>query len=370
MREVHRREGLCRAQADARGGAGRGAAVLRRDVRPSDARADSPPRPTMCRGSIRRPARSTASSSSSPTSPSSASTELALRESEARFRRIANSAPAMMWVTRLDRVRDFVNDAYVEFARARTDREDARTLDWRERIHPDDVDRIVAESIAGEASRSASRSRAATCATTANGAGCAACRSRGSGRTGSWSGSSGSRPTSPWPRRPSSSCAARSTSRRRSWRRQRAQFRAVFEAALEVMVLLEPDGTVIGAQQPARSLASRQPREAIGQKLWDAPTMQAYPQQIPVMKKGIAAAAKGKIFTTEVKLERDGRSDRLPRRLGAAGARARRARSSICCSKRATSPSSRPRRSSCARARRWRRWASSPAASRTTSTIC
>ena len=42
-------------------------------------------------------------------------TEQALRESEARFKRIANSAPAMMWVTRLDRVRDFVNDAYVEF---------------------------------------------------------------------------------------------------------------------------------------------------------------------------------------------------------------------------------------------------------------
>jgi len=41
--------------------------------------------------------------------------ERALKESEARFRRIANSAPALMWVTRIDRVRDFVNDAYVDF---------------------------------------------------------------------------------------------------------------------------------------------------------------------------------------------------------------------------------------------------------------
>ena len=32
------------------------------------------------------------------------------------------------------------------------DLEEARTLDWRARIHPDDVERIVAESIAGEAS--------------------------------------------------------------------------------------------------------------------------------------------------------------------------------------------------------------------------
>ena len=76
--------------------------------------------------------------------------ELALRESEERFRRIANSAPVMMWVTRLDRTRDFVNDAYAEFAGL--SREEARVLDWRTRIHPDDVEQVVAESVAGEAS--------------------------------------------------------------------------------------------------------------------------------------------------------------------------------------------------------------------------
>jgi PAS domain S-box-containing protein len=76
--------------------------------------------------------------------------EMALRESEARFRRIANSAPVMMWVTRLDRTRDFVNDAYAEFAGL--SREEARVMDWRTRIHPDDVERVVAESVAGEAS--------------------------------------------------------------------------------------------------------------------------------------------------------------------------------------------------------------------------
>src|SRR5947209_1792523 len=79
--------------------------------------------------------------------------ERALRESEERFRRIANSAPALMWVTRIDRVRDFVNDAYAEFVCGPDcDPDEARTLDWRSRIHPDDVERIVAESIAGEAS--------------------------------------------------------------------------------------------------------------------------------------------------------------------------------------------------------------------------
>src|SRR3954462_7880608 len=68
--------------------------------------------------------------------------ERALRESEARFRRIANSAPALMWVTRPARVRDFVNEAYADFACGPgCSHEEARTLDWRERIHPDDVDR-------------------------------------------------------------------------------------------------------------------------------------------------------------------------------------------------------------------------------------
>jgi len=76
-------------------------------------------------------------------------TEQALRESEARFRRIADSAPAMMWVTRLDRKRDFVNDAYAEFVGL--PREDARIYDWRSAIHPDDAERVVAESVAGEA---------------------------------------------------------------------------------------------------------------------------------------------------------------------------------------------------------------------------
>lgn len=76
--------------------------------------------------------------------------ERALKESEARFRRIADSAPVMMWVTRPDRTRDFVNDAYAEFAGL--SREEAMLLDWRERIHPDDHDRLVAESVAGEAS--------------------------------------------------------------------------------------------------------------------------------------------------------------------------------------------------------------------------
>jgi PAS domain S-box-containing protein len=72
-----------------------------------------------------------------------------VRESEARFRRIADSTPVAMWVTRIDRKRDFVNQAYVDFLGI--SREAAVDFDWRTIIHPDDMARILAESVAGEA---------------------------------------------------------------------------------------------------------------------------------------------------------------------------------------------------------------------------
>ena len=76
--------------------------------------------------------------------------EAALRESDERFRRIADSTPVAMWVTALDRTRSFVNHAYVEFLGVTY--EESVIFDWRQIIHPDDVDRVVAESLAGEAS--------------------------------------------------------------------------------------------------------------------------------------------------------------------------------------------------------------------------
>ncbi len=77
-------------------------------------------------------------------------TELSLRESEERFRLIADSAPTLIWVTQLDRKRSFVNRAYVDFLGISY--EQAVDFDWRTIIHPDDQERILAESIAGEAS--------------------------------------------------------------------------------------------------------------------------------------------------------------------------------------------------------------------------
>ncbi|MFC5344175.1 PAS domain S-box protein [Brevundimonas staleyi] len=72
-------------------------------------------------------------------------------ESEARFRDIADTAPVLIWVTKQDRSRAFVNQAYVEYYGGAY--EETRLADWRTIIHPDDQARILAESLAGEATR-------------------------------------------------------------------------------------------------------------------------------------------------------------------------------------------------------------------------
>ena len=63
---------------------------------------------------------------------------------EARFRMLADSAPVLMWVSRLNGAREFANRAYVDFVNA--DYETALALEWRDFIpHPEDLDRIARE---------------------------------------------------------------------------------------------------------------------------------------------------------------------------------------------------------------------------------
>ena len=72
-----------------------------------------------------------------------------LRESEERFRLIADSAPVPMWVSKTDGTRAFANQAYLEFLGVGY--EAALKFDWRTILHPDDMLRIVKESVDGEA---------------------------------------------------------------------------------------------------------------------------------------------------------------------------------------------------------------------------
>jgi PAS domain S-box-containing protein len=73
-----------------------------------------------------------------------------LRESEERFRLIANSAPVPMWVSTLAGTRAFANQAYLDFLGVGY--EDALVFDWRKILHPEDLPRILKEQVAGESS--------------------------------------------------------------------------------------------------------------------------------------------------------------------------------------------------------------------------
>src|SRR3569623_3561743 len=67
--------------------------------------------------------------------------EDALRESEERFRAMADSVPALIWMGDADRRAEFINHACVEFTG-----QPASTLagsNWLQLLHPDDVPRYT-----------------------------------------------------------------------------------------------------------------------------------------------------------------------------------------------------------------------------------
>src|SRR5262249_48192778 len=65
--------------------------------------------------------------------------ERAVRESEERFRLIANTAPVMIWMTDPDNRCTFINQGWLEFTRRSTEEELASN--WTEGIHPEDLQR-------------------------------------------------------------------------------------------------------------------------------------------------------------------------------------------------------------------------------------
>jgi PAS domain S-box-containing protein len=62
--------------------------------------------------------------------------EIALREAEARFRSVANTAPVMIWMSGLDKKHTYFNQRWLDFAGETLDRE--LGFGWADRIHPDD----------------------------------------------------------------------------------------------------------------------------------------------------------------------------------------------------------------------------------------
>ena len=231
--------------------------------------------------------------------------ERALKESEARFRRIANQAPVLMWVTRLDRTRDFVNDAYMEYL-GTDDREVARTYDWRSGIHPDDVDRIIAESIAGEASLKPFTLEGRFRRGDGTYRWLRSTSSPRFGADGEHVGFIGAATDITLAKEAELELKAQVEERTRALALTEARFRAVFDTVLEVLLLMEPDGTVVELNRKEAPWRAVNIAGAIGHKLWDTPTMQMYPQHTQLLKKAVKQAAAGKLFEQELRMERDG----------------------------------------------------------------
>ena len=230
--------------------------------------------------------------------------ERALRESEARFRRIANSAPVLMWVTRLDRTRDFVNDAYAEFIGL--SQEEARVYDWRQAMHPDDMERVIAESLAGEASEKPFALEARFRRHDGEYRWLRSVSSPRYGADGALTGFIGTASDITVAKEAELALKAEVESRTAELAASESRFRAIFDTVLEVLVLLEPDGTIVQLNRKEAAWRSQHFDQAVGRKIWQSPTIQAYPQHIPLLKKAVAEAAKGGLFTTEVAMERAG----------------------------------------------------------------
>ena len=231
--------------------------------------------------------------------------ERALKESEARFRRIANQAPALMWVTRLDRTRDFVNDAYMDYL-GTDDREVARTYDWRSGIHPDDSERIVAESIAGEATLKTFTLEGRFRRADGTYRWLRSTSSPRFGPDGEHVGFIGVATDITLAKEAELELRRSVEERTRELAVSEARFRAVFDTVLEVLVLMEPDGTVVEMNRKDAPWRAKNRREAVGRKIWEAPTLKMYPQHIDLMKSAVKQAAAGKLFEQEVRMERDG----------------------------------------------------------------
>ena len=224
--------------------------------------------------------------------------EQTLRESEARFRRIADFAPVMMWVTRLDRHREFVNEAYLEFAGIA--RADMNSHNWREWIHPADFERVVRESLAGEASRQPFTLEA-----------------RYRRHDGEWRWlRSVSRPRFD-PHREllgfigaafdiTVAKAAEDELRRAVADRtaelstSEDRFRAVFDTALEYMALMTPGGEYLEINRTASELMGLDPAEVRGGRAWELPPVADDPQAAAQMRRLIERAAAGATAESEL----------------------------------------------------------------------
>ena len=224
--------------------------------------------------------------------------ERALRESEARFRRIADSAPVMMWVTRLDRKREFVNDAYLEFAGIRA--EDMGTHDWRGWIHPDDFSRVAQASIEGEASGKPFTLEARFRRADGEWRWLRSVSSPRFGPDGEIVGFIGAAFDVTARKEAEMELRRLVQERTAELSASEARFRAVFDTALEFMGLMTPQGEYLEMNRTASELLRLSPDDIRGRKAWELPPVTNDPEAAAQMRELIERAAGGETAESEL----------------------------------------------------------------------
>jgi PAS domain S-box-containing protein len=230
--------------------------------------------------------------------------ERALRESEARFRRIANNAPVIMWVTRLDRHREFVNDEYLVFTGVA--REQVNAHEWKDFIHPDDYERVLVESMAGEAACRPFTLEARYKRADGVYRWLRSVSSPRFGPDGELIGFIGAAFDVTLAKEGELELRRQVDERTLELSEKEARLRAIFDSVREVVVLLEPDGTVLQLNRTRANWRDPRPEEVIGRKLWEGPTIEAYPQHREFVRESVAAAATGRMVGREIVMVREG----------------------------------------------------------------
>ena len=230
-----------------------------------------------------------------------------LRESEERFRQIANSAPVPMWVTKIDRQRGFANQAYVEFLGLPY--EEALAFDWRKVLHPDDLPRILQEQIAGELSLKPfvleARYR----------------RADGDWRwlrselqprfdpAGNHIGFIGiahdvtvAKQAEAELRQMNESLESRIKERTARLRFREAQMRAIFETTNLYQGLIDLEGKLVYANKTSLAGIGAKPSDVLGVAFWETPWFATTPGMSDLVREAFARVLTGESVRTEMKL--------------------------------------------------------------------
>ena len=230
-----------------------------------------------------------------------------LRESEERFRLIADSAPVPIWVTKLDRTRSFANQAYVDFLGLPFD--EAIGFDWRTILHPDDMSRVVQESVAGEATLKPFVLEARY--KNAEGGWCWL-RSESQPRwdpSGNHIGFIGvahditaAKQAESDLRRLNEILELRITERTAQLESNEAQMRAIFETSHQYQALLNPHGDVIYANKTALAGIRAEAADVVGEPYWETPWFTATEGMRDAVRDTFIAVMNGGEVKTEMRL--------------------------------------------------------------------